>query len=262
MKPFQQNQMNQIFQEDRCLSRREIAKYIGGKLNKAESFRVENHILDCPLCEDALEGYDTDEFEKLNSVESFESFSKKLSPQREAKIRRLSNTFILRRIAAAVLVLIIAVGGFMMLSTPSNNELYQAYFETYESDISPRRGGESKAVEIHPLLKEAMDLYDDHNFEASLPVFDKYIAIEKEDHFANFYAGMANLESGKMAEGIKFLEFVKNSGSNYGNDGTWYLILAKLKVGERAEAKNLLIEYLKNNKVPYHEKGKALLEKI
>ncbi|CAN5437385.1 hypothetical protein BH09BAC5_BH09BAC5_26300 [soil metagenome] len=42
--------------EDKCLTEAEFFDYIDGKLNAADMYRFEKHILDCEMCSDALEG--------------------------------------------------------------------------------------------------------------------------------------------------------------------------------------------------------------
>jgi hypothetical protein len=49
--------MQLLFQEHKCLSEKDIQNYINGQLSTDERHRLENHLLDCPLCDDAVDGY-------------------------------------------------------------------------------------------------------------------------------------------------------------------------------------------------------------
>lgn len=49
--------MKPIFQIHQCLSEENIKGYLTNRLSEEERFRVENHLLDCPLCSDAVDGY-------------------------------------------------------------------------------------------------------------------------------------------------------------------------------------------------------------
>ena len=48
--------MSKIFDVRPCLSREEITEYLTGSLTETKRFEIENHLLDCPLCSDAVDG--------------------------------------------------------------------------------------------------------------------------------------------------------------------------------------------------------------
>jgi anti-sigma factor RsiW len=48
-----------IFQVSNCLGREELRAYLEDPISAEDRRRVENHLLDCPLCSDALEGLET-----------------------------------------------------------------------------------------------------------------------------------------------------------------------------------------------------------
>mgnify|MGYP006299637873 CR=1 FL=1 len=49
--------METLFESTPCLTDADIRKYVGQDLNPEDRFRVENHLLDCPLCSEALDGF-------------------------------------------------------------------------------------------------------------------------------------------------------------------------------------------------------------
>ena len=49
--------LNDLFDAKSCLTEAEIEGYVKGELSGEMRFRVENHLLDCPLCADAVEGF-------------------------------------------------------------------------------------------------------------------------------------------------------------------------------------------------------------
>ncbi|MEO7175679.1 MAG: zf-HC2 domain-containing protein [Saprospiraceae bacterium] len=49
--------MNREIQTSNCLQEIEIQDYLNQKLNPEELRRVETHIMECPLCAEAVEGY-------------------------------------------------------------------------------------------------------------------------------------------------------------------------------------------------------------
>ncbi|ATL48523.1 hypothetical protein COR50_15885 [Chitinophaga caeni] len=50
------DQFHDIFVETNCLGQQELLDYLQGKLSPAEQHRVEQHLADCEMCNDALEG--------------------------------------------------------------------------------------------------------------------------------------------------------------------------------------------------------------
>ena len=98
---------NLVFQSTECLSQEEIRLYLKGELNEAARYRIENHLLDCPLCSDAVEGfaseYNFDENRELDELKT--AINRKIAePPNLSK----STIFTLNRIAAAIIFLIIS----------------------------------------------------------------------------------------------------------------------------------------------------------
>jgi anti-sigma factor RsiW len=117
--------MKPIFQAHTCLSEQDIRKYLDGQLDAAARHRVENHLLDCPLCEDALEGYELMRQATPKPVAQSQ-------PLRAVRGGRLS----LVRIAASLLFVIASVLiYYFVFTTPNPENLYQAYYEPYESEM-------------------------------------------------------------------------------------------------------------------------------
>ena len=46
-----------VFQPLKCLDENDIRLYLSGEVDQSARYRIENHLLDCPLCEEAVEGY-------------------------------------------------------------------------------------------------------------------------------------------------------------------------------------------------------------
>jgi len=51
-----ENQHNDIFSDSQCLSMDIMERYAGDRLSAAERQAVEKHLVDCPICSDAMEG--------------------------------------------------------------------------------------------------------------------------------------------------------------------------------------------------------------
>jgi hypothetical protein len=66
-------------QNNNCLNLKEMSLYLEGKASALETRRIENHLLDCLLCSDALEGFEENPH-LLNEVPEQSGFSKGLKP--------------------------------------------------------------------------------------------------------------------------------------------------------------------------------------
>lgn len=64
-----------LFEDTRCQSLEVLLRYRDGKLNSAERHAVEKHLIDCPLCSDALEG-----LQYSHSTKAIEEINAALSP--------------------------------------------------------------------------------------------------------------------------------------------------------------------------------------
>jgi predicted anti-sigma-YlaC factor YlaD len=50
------NPDSDINKYDSCLTREEMVHYLNGDLSDSEQHRIENHLLECELCDDAMTG--------------------------------------------------------------------------------------------------------------------------------------------------------------------------------------------------------------
>src|SRR3990172_8048480 len=46
-----------LFSESTCLSLEALTKYLNGRISSEERLKIERHLVDCPLCSDAIEGF-------------------------------------------------------------------------------------------------------------------------------------------------------------------------------------------------------------
>ena len=89
--------MEKLFSSSKCLGQDEIQKYLKEQLTNQERFRVENHLLDCPLCTDAVEGfangYNFDEDIELREIETALATAEKTSPTKVRTLPSASKSF-------------------------------------------------------------------------------------------------------------------------------------------------------------------------
>ena len=106
--------MKEILEETACLKEEEIKRYLSEQSPKAELHRVENHLLDCPFCSDAiegLEGYYSFETDKdLEILKAAIGGNETIEEAEEGKVvamPRRGRLHVLNRIAAAILLLVV-----------------------------------------------------------------------------------------------------------------------------------------------------------
>ena len=252
----------QIFQISNCLGKEELQAYLENKISAKGRRRIENHLLDCPLCSDALDGLEGVGSESLRSLPDFASFRKKLPIEEGAKVRQLTPARWLRRIAAVAAVVVIAGAAYFNWFQPADNdELFAQFYSTYQNDIPLNLRSVEGEQLLHPSFEKALKNYSAGNFAASLPQFEDVLKAEPDNDAAKFFAGMACLETGQWEKADAFFESARNSSGSYSSKAAWYQALSCLKLDKKEEAKPLLNELLKNGGFRKQE-AKNLLQKL
>ena len=145
---------NLIFQSNGCLSEEELQLYLSGDLDDSTRFRVENHLLDCPLCSEAVEGFENANDADINI--ELENLKKTIDLKSNATSgSSRASVFTLNRIAAAILFLLIGSSVIIYFNAQKNQKTFLA---EYQSDpLDNLRSVE--ADEIDEQLKEGFDYF-------------------------------------------------------------------------------------------------------
>ncbi len=126
--------------------------------------------------------------------------------------------------------------------------------------------------DAHPmLLADALNGYDNGNYTA-LQKFDlsnlpqtRGSADENQEilQLAHYYKGIAFLETANDTKAIEHLQWMvgKSTDKNYKQKSRWYLALAYLKIGDKANAVEQL-KRLTNTVNTYTTRAKKLMEKM
>lgn len=234
-----------IFQPSTCLKPEEIQAYLNGSLGRDASRRVENHLLDCPLCSDAVDAFEEMGSAKIHAFEDFSDFKKKLPLSADtANIRQLPPSPMLKRLASVAAVLVVGmVGYFGLFRTPSTESLYHSYYTFYESDIPLNTRAVEGMSSLNPAFVQALNLYEDRNFPAAAEQFEAALAKEPSIESAHFFAGMAYMEAGQFEKAIEHFAPISRGAGMYARKAAWFSILAHIKLGKKAEAKALLEDF-------------------
>ena len=236
---------------------------MAGQASGSELRRVENHLLDCPLCADAVEGYSLDGGQV--AMPDFSSFMDQMAVPGEsggAKIRQLNPTRRLMRFAAsAAAVLLVLAGYFAFFQDTPGEKLYAQFYTSYENDIpTARRGGEFVPLNDH--LVAGLEKYESKDFTGSIPHLEKVPAEDQNIHAARFFAGMANCEAGNWQAAIEQFIEVEKANVNYSQKAAWFHIMAQLQLGDVDAARVLLEDYVKARYSFKKDEAVRLLKKM
>ncbi len=249
--------MKDLFTASPHLSPEKIRDYLAAQLDDQERFEVENHLLDCELCNAAVEGFS--EFPAELEAPKIEALAKRFPPQemaKEAQLSPLRRSYTWRnRLAIAAAVLLLPLAAWWYWQAQNSDPFFSQFYQSYQSDFLAVRSPENPA---DPLLKEGILQYQNQNYSASLPLLESYLEEEPEQSVAAFHAGMASIELGETRQAIAYLERVRLNDPQYYEDATWYLILAHLKLQEKEEAQALLDDLLKIDQGFYEAKAQQI----
>jgi len=235
--------MKPIFQEQECLSESTIKGYLGNRLSRDERHQVENHMLDCPLCSDAVEGFALQREDRAISG-----------------VRRIN--WRLYAVAAAVVVLLAAV--VWIYSGPSDPEsLFASYYELYDSDLDVQfRQPEDSGLPADTPLARGLRAYEGEDYSAAIPQLEAFLGTNPGNAIARFYLGMAQIETSQWEKAEQTLALVSNAGLEYWEEASWYLSLLYVKNGRLEEAKHTLDTWISPGSGRYYEKAKKLLREL
>lgn len=255
------NLQQRIFRPAACISHEELRQYLNGRMSRDGLRRVENHLLDCPLCSDAVEGCEESGSHLTDDLEDFDSFSKWLPSQSTATVRQLQPGGYLRQaIAIAAMLVVGVVAYFSFSNSASGPQLYGQYYKAYENDIpiSLRRPGLS---DVDPNFGQALTAYTQRQFSQANLLFERALQQQPDNEAAKFYAGLSYLESNQTEKATNYLGTVANGTGIYAKKAAWYLIMCDLKAGKKAEAKVRLDKFIEVGDYMVNE-AKHLREKF
>ena len=256
--------MDNFLKSRACLSKEEIKRYLAHSLPTKQVMDIENHLLDCPLCSDAIDAY-KDSTELLDEIpEVFVPQSSKLieiGNHRSDSSSFGSNFFF--RIAAGLVIF--CVFGFLVYQyfyASNSQELFAEAFHALPPTESNTRsmGEEDKSNEISA-NKMAMVLYGNEKYEQAAKLFEERLIEFPKDNESYLYAGLCYLQLNNNDKAIQYFKLARINSEQFYQPASWYLSLAYLKSRDDDNAKKMLQE-LMDNSDDYGTKAKELLTKM
>lgn len=251
--------MKLFFTRSKCLSRRKLKDYAAAKLPAEERFEVENHLLDCALCQAALDGYLLAAQQEPLSASDYElALLEKEYAKRNPSPLKIQRSKPLVFFVLAILLLSIWAG-YKYWKQTSQEQLYAFNFVPATNEYLVFRSEEKRLAD--PALAAAMHHYDGAHYAAALPYFNTYLSQNPKDEQAMFYAGIANLAMGQIDKAIGLFEELIDVDAAHALPAHWYLALAHLRNYDNAAARSEL-QFLLAIESPYREKAAALLDRL
>lgn len=254
--------MNKLLVKSECLKLEQIQSYLGETLNEDDRFAVENHLLDCPLCSDAVEGF-------ANSHNTGEvpmpDFLKKSIPEKTvpAVVRQLpARRAWPMRIAASLLLLAIPISGYLYWQSNSMDRLIAANFtDATPSVIGVLRSGDASLV-TDATLQNGLEDFQNKQYGNSFRAFTTMLERQPEHTVAAFYAGIAAAKIENWSAAEKYLQSTRINAPLYYDQATWHLAGVYLQQKKQKEAEALLMELVDKQDSNYRDRAVSLLKKL
>lgn len=260
--------MDKIFTSTKCLSPSTIQDYLKKELEEQRRYEVENHLLDCPLCSDAVEGlanhYNFDEDIQLSSLQkelkalSKDTQTKIKSTVKSERIKKLPQRrrrIPLSWVAAAILLLLIPLAGHFYWQENDGERIYQAFYESADYDAPLAQRANNVIDFTLPNMKKGMDYFNLKEYRESLGYYQEVLKENSENEAAIFFAGLASIELGKYEDAISYLSLSRVNHVAFYEASTWYLILIHLKQDNRTKAEELLDDLLNSTEDNYRQRA-------
>ncbi|HMG14119.1 MAG TPA: tetratricopeptide repeat protein [Saprospiraceae bacterium] len=253
--------MQNIFDKRACLSREEMKAFLDQSLDKSSLIVVENHLLDCQLCSEALEGIKLNP-DILNKLPR--EFMQTSDIKKEVELKTieypLNNNRYWLRIAAGVILLIgITSLLWQYMNKPAGNNLYTDNFKPLPPISNTVRGENSNAKS--ETISDAMMAYGLGQYNKAINLFKQNLVHNSLDNESQLYLGISYLADNRPQNAIDALRKVRINSEEYFNEASWYLALSYLKMSDAGKTEKILHELVKNESV-YSEQARVLLIKI
>ncbi len=254
--------MNKILNNTTCLQPEQIRNYLSENLKEDQRFEIENHLIDCPLCTDAVEGFannnNLDDLPELNFLETKEVATPTPTIVKKLPVRK---NWVMR-IAASLLLLSIPIGSYLYWQSNETERIIAANFVEEDNPlIGALRSGDNALV-TNTDLQNGLDAYQRKQYDTSFKILMEILNTDAENLLATYYSGLAaaKLENWPIAE--KHLKITRINSTNYFDDATWQLIATYLSQNKLTEAEELLSEVVENDKSRFQKKALNVLKKL
>lgn len=279
-----------------CLSKKEVYNYISAinEMEKDEIRSIENHLVECELCGDAIDGYmflkeaDPNGFEEIllgdnptttfipdqstassSPIQAEESRGKvfhmpfkpdpsnldETTPMDLPKKTKKPFLILLNRVAAVGLIFVLIAGIYYYIDGNKNGELLAMYSDGSEYGSNLR--GENG---VNSSIDDAIDVFSQEKYSESAERFQNiFDQSNQENHIAAFYLGLSYMNLKEWSSAETYLSKTANSSNEFTIDAQFYLSKIYLVNGNKKQAKELLAMVKESERKDLKDKATAIL---
>jgi tetratricopeptide (TPR) repeat protein len=208
---------------------------------------IKTHLMECSICNDRV-------IDLYSDIKDEPDIIQRIKVQTGSTKKNILFSKHWLKYAAAVLLVLIALGSYFIFHWSPTGDLFQKYFEPYPNILAMK--GDVKTE-----LSTALLYYEVRDWDSAILLFQKVLTNDQNNYSAMFYLGNALLANGKSDQAIYWLDKAYASDLNLSNQIKWYLALAHLAEGDRSNALNHLNSLIESDNF-YRSKAKKLLKQI
>lgn len=231
----------------------EIEAYLAGALDDEMALQIEDEIRSNPSFAQAVEKHR--KAHSLVQQYAIGQLKNKVKSIQEEEARTKTGTIPWMKIAASLLIVMLAGGYFFIRNVYRTDQLFEDSFNAYPNQFSVMGSSEKN------LFTEGLQHYEKQEYEEAI---DKFSKIQSESEYAvpsQLYMGISFLALDQSGEAINTLESLIEKGTTYSDAARWYLALAYMKNGDDDNASRLLEDIVKV-KGFQSQQAERLLEKL
>jgi tetratricopeptide (TPR) repeat protein len=209
---------------------------------------IKTHLMECSICNDRV----IDLYSDIKDEPEVIRRLKKQSGSMKKHIRFSRHWY--KYAAAAILLVLVAVGSFFLFQPPPNGDLFQKYFEPYPNILAMKS-------DVNDDLSKALLYYELKDWDSAILLFQNVLKNDQTNSGAMFYLGNAYLAIGNNGRAIFWLSEASANDTNLSDQINWYLALAYLAKNDRPIARKYLNNLTDADNF-YRPKAKKLLKQI
>jgi hypothetical protein len=248
------NKGKEIFRRTNCFTLEKLISYKKDSLSNKERHEIEQHLIDCDLCTEVIEGLNfIADIQKVQHTIKEMKFSLRKKLQRKKIIYINKNYY---AVAAALIFLFLCLLPFLR-QEKMTEKIFHQHFRIYPN-LTPITRGDM----FESSFLEAMQAYEAHNFKKAKKLLELIQPTDERYPAATFYIGIISLQADELELAhLKLNTVISMQDSSFTNHAKWYLALKSLKSNQLEFMEMLLLELIKTNSI-YKDKSNAILSKI
>lgn len=223
--------MKTFLKDSKHLTYQEIQLYLSNKISLKKRFRVENHLLDCPLCESAMEGFKHSQNIGEDSLALKKLRNNSFAPETKRK------TIVMwpLKIAASFMLLLIPLAVLYFFQP-------EDIVEKYAGNLSEEFASGNRWITEKSSFQKALLSCENGDYTSCIDHLNDCLKDKPTNSGLNFYLGLAHFGNQDFGKANQYLSTVSKHSSYY-EDAYWYSILSQLKTGDKSHVISMLNNY-------------------